>query len=69
MDKQFMFFSYLLEMYATHRKQSAKDILKEWDKNNITQEIYDGYWIYHMENIENAFSDIDSLIKTGQHAY
>lgn len=35
----------------------------------ITQKIYDSYWEYHTERIENAFEDIDSLIATGKHAW
>lgn len=43
--------------------------MKEWDARGITQEIYDGYWEYHTERIENAFDDIDSLLATGNHAW
>ena len=43
--------------------------MKEWDTRGITQKIYDGYWEYHTERIENAFEDIDSLLATGNHAW
>lgn len=45
------------------------DIIKEWDEKGITQEIYDGYWEYHQEALENAFKDIDSLASTHKHAW
>jgi hypothetical protein len=31
--------------------------------------IYDGYWGYHTEAIENAYEDIDSLVATGKRAW
>ena len=31
--------------------------------------VYDMYELYHSETIENAFTDLDSLIKTGKPAY
>ena len=34
----------------------------------VTQRIFDGYWQYHQEAIQNAYLDIDSLVATGQHA-
>lgn len=43
--------------------------MKEWDEHGMTQEIYDNYEMYHQERIENAYEDIDSLMKTGKHAW
>lgn len=67
MTEEMRFFMYLLECYADYKNQKTGDILKEWDKHGITQEIYDNYWGYHTECLENAFADIDSLLATGQH--
>ena len=39
------------------------DILKEWDRKQITQTIYDNYWGYHTERLENAFADIDGMLQ------
>lgn len=50
-------------------KKATGDVLREWDDYNVTQKIYDGYWEYHTERIENAFEDIDSLIAIGKHAW
>lgn len=69
MSEEFLFFNYLLEKYAAYKGISAGDALKKWDNCNITQDIYDDYWGYHTERIENAFEDIDSLILTGKHAW
>lgn len=63
MSEEFLFMNYLLEMYATYRGITAREALREWDRYGITQQIYDNYWIYHTERIENAYDDIDRLIK------
>ncbi|NBI43825.1 DUF3791 domain-containing protein [[Haemophilus] felis] len=62
MTKETVFFIYLLERYAEHKKISANKILQQWDNLNLTQFIYDMYEIYHIERLQNAFDDIDQLI-------
>lgn len=69
MTEEMKFFIYLLECYASYRDMYSGAVLEEWDRCGITQEIYDNYWGYHTERIENAFIDIDSLINTGKHAW
>lgn len=69
MNEKTKYFLFLIERYAKKHNRFTGDVLKDWDKHNITNEIYDNYEIYHQESIENAFDDIDSLIKTGQHIY
>ena len=64
MSKEMNFFIYLLEKYADKKNKNASDILKEWDKLNITQLIYDMYEKYHTETLENAFEDIDKIIES-----
>ena len=64
MSKEMNFFIYLLEKYADKKNKNASDILKEWDKLNITQLIYDMYEKYHTENLENAFEDIDKILES-----
>ena len=63
------FFLFLREKYADEKEKRTGDVMREWDAAGITDEIYDGYFTYHQEPIENAYRDIDSLIATGQHAY
>lgn len=69
MTKEFKFFVYLLESYAAHKGTTADEVLKTLDDKNLTQFVYDMYEMYHIEAIENAFLDIDSLIETGRPAY
>ena len=69
MTKEFKFFAYLLECYAVHMDTTADKILETLDEKNLTQFVYDMYELYHSEAIENAFTDLDSLIKTGKPAY
>ena len=68
LEEEMWFFIYLLENYAAYKDKATGDVLKEWDEKGITQEIYDGYFQYHQERIENAYEDIDSLLTTGKHA-
>ena len=44
-------------------------MLRLWDERGVTQEIYDGYWAYHQEALQNAYADIESLVATGEHAW
>ncbi len=69
MNEEQKFFVYLLECYAAVKGRPTGEVLREWDGCGVTQEIYDGYWLYHTEAIENAYMDIDSLVTTGKHAY
>ena len=69
MSDEMDFFIFLLEQYAAEKDRPASDILREWDEKGITQEVYDGYWGYHTERLENAYEDIDSLLATGKHAW
>ena len=66
MNDEMIFFLFLIERYAEKRGRSTGDVLREWDKLGVTQEIYDGYFQYHQERLENAFDDIDSLVATGR---
>ena len=69
LNKQFVFFTYLLENYAVFKKTTADEILRTLDKNNLTDFVFDMYEMYHSESIDNAFTDLDSLIKTGKPAW
>lgn len=69
MNEEMKFFMYLVEYYANYKNKKTGDILKEWKKCAIIQKIYDNYWIYHTERIENAYMDIDSLTQTGKTAW
>ena len=57
------FFMYLREAYAAHKDRPTGDVLKEWDRLGLTDLIYAMYEKYHVEAIENAFEDIDQMVK------
>lgn len=67
MTEEMKFFLFLLERYSNKYGRFTGDVLREWDEKNITNEIYDGYFQYHQERLENAYDDIDSLVATGKH--
>ena len=67
MSEELKFFLLLLEKYAYDHQRPTGDVLREWDEKSVTDEIYDGYWQYHQEALQNAYADIDSLVTTGQH--
>lgn len=69
MTEEMKFFLFLIERYANQKGRPTGDVLREWDAKGVTQKIYDGYWQYHQEAIQNAYMDIDSLVTTGQHAW
>lgn len=63
MSKEMDFFIYLLEAYAQEKRRSASEVLREWECLGVTQAIYDNYLMYHTEALENAFADIDGIMK------
>ena len=69
MTDELQFFLFLIERYAAAKGRLTGDVLRKWDAHGITQEIFDGYFIYHQEALTNAYMDIDSLLATGKHAY
>lgn len=69
MNDEFRFFTYLLESYANYKGTTAAEVLAQLDEKNLTEFVYNMYEIYHVEAIENAYRDIDSLIQTGKTAW
>ena len=69
MSDELEFFLFLLERYASARGLMSGDVLRAWDERGITAAVYDNYFLYHQEALENAFDDIDSLMATGAHAW
>lgn len=69
MTKEMEFFIYLLEYYAAYKNKRSGEVFEEWEERGIIQMVYDNYWVYHTERIENAFEDIDSLLETGEYAW
>ena len=69
LSKEFRFFTFLLESYANYKGITADEVLSQLDEKNLTDFVYNMYELYHAEAIENAYSDIDSLIQTGKTAW
>ena len=68
MTDEMEFFLFLIERYANEKGRRTGDVLREWDEKGITEEVYNGYWQYHQEALQNAYADIDSLAAAGRHA-
>lgn len=66
MNKEMEFFIYLIENYAAYKNMGADEVLKKLDELNLTDFIFNMYERYHQEAIENAYEDIDNLIKEGK---
>lgn len=62
LSKEMKFFIYLLERYAESRDTTADAVLKQWDELGVAELIFDMYDLYHVEKLENAFTDIDDLV-------
>lgn len=69
LSKEFRFFTFLLESYANYKGINASEVLKTLDEKNLTDFVFNMYEMYHVETIENAYKDIDSLIQTGKTAW
>ena len=69
MSDELEFFLFLLERYAAARGLMSGTVLRAWDECGITDMVYENYFLYHQEAIENAFADIDTLMETGHHAW
>ena len=62
LSKEMKFFIYLLERYAESRDTTADAVMEQWDELGVAELIFDMYDLYHVEKLENAFTDIDDLV-------
>jgi hypothetical protein len=62
MSEEMKFFIYLLESYAIEKQVSGRQVLNEWENKDLVDYIYDMYFVYHQETLENAFKDIDEKL-------
>ena len=62
LSKEMKFFIYLLERYTESRDTTADAVLEQWDELGVAELIFDMYDLYHVEKLENAFTDIDDLV-------
>ncbi len=69
LPKEFSFFAFLIESYAQSRNLKAAEVFDALDKQGRIGFVYDMYEMYHTESLDNAFTDLDSLIATGRPAW
>ena len=63
MTEEMEFFTFLMEQYAHYKKTTADKVLRLPDELKLTDYVFSMYEMYHAEAIENAFEDMDRLIK------
>lgn len=63
LSKELTFFIFLLEQCAAEKKTTATKMLEEWDAAGISNRIYSLYEQYHSEALENAFEEIDEMLR------
>lgn len=59
MSKEFKFFIYLLERYAARNGETADVTLNRLKRHGLYDYAVNMYELYHVENLENAFDDLD----------
>ena len=64
MSREFSFFIYLLERYAPYRGETADVTLRLLKEHGLYDYAIDMYELYHVENLENAFLDLDMRLKS-----
>ena len=62
MRKEFSFFLYLLERYAARNSETADRTLARLKSAGLYDYAIDMYELYHVENLENAFADLDAKL-------
>ena len=62
MSNQGDFFILLLERYAEYKNKSGAEVLKMFHSHQLIDYIYGMYELYHIEDIRNAFEDLDEKI-------
>lgn len=62
MTEEMEFFTFLMEHYARYKNTTADKILHQLDDLNLTEYVFNMYWRYHIEALQNAYNDIDRLM-------
>lgn len=62
MTKEMEFFSFLMEQYAAYKQTTANQVLAILEEKELSDTVFGMYERYHVEGLQNAFDDIDSLI-------
>ena len=67
LSKEYKFFLYLLERYAERNDETADVTLARLRAYNLYDYAVDMYELYHVENLENAFADLDEKLARMKH--
>ena len=62
MSKEFRFFIYLLERYAARNGETADVTYNRLAEHGVIDYAMNMYELYHVENLENAFVDLDDRL-------
>jgi len=62
MSKEMSFFVYLLERFAASRGETADVTLRLLKDRGLYEYAIGMYELYHVENIENAFADLNNRL-------
>lgn len=62
MTREFSFFIYLLERYASHLGVTADVAYRRLAEKGLVDYAIGMYELYHVEAIENAFADLDAKL-------
>jgi hypothetical protein len=62
LSQESRYFLYLIEQYALHKGITGKQALDLFEERNIVKYIYDMYYTYHTERVENAIEDIERMV-------
>ena len=62
-SEESQYFLFLLEQYALSKGITGKQALDLFEKESIIEYIYNMYYTYHIERVENAIDDIDKRLK------
>jgi len=63
MSREFKFFIYLLERYAARNGETADVTYKRLADHDAVDYAMNMYELYHVENLDNAFADLDRRIQ------
>ena len=63
MSREFRFFIYLLERYAARNGETADKTLDRIRRHGLFDYAVGMYELYHVEDLENAFADLDQRMK------
>ena len=62
LTKETEYFILLIENYAAYHQKSGKEIFNFLFEHDLISYVYKMYELYHIEDIHNAFNDLDERL-------